>query len=82
MPLPAYLRVNNRCVPDTLLRDLRTSLLTNSHFANLIGRVHIISRKKLLEAASRKTPVSAKSLHIWYRIAKRASEESGVGFAR
>jgi len=49
-------------------------LLTSSHFANLMdpgAQVHVISRKMLLEAATRHTDLS-EPLDVWYRLAKKA----------
>jgi mRNA interferase HigB len=49
-------------------------LLTGSHFANLMkgrSRLHVISRKKLLEAAQKHRDLD-EPLDVWYRIAKRA----------
>src|SRR5208337_3780692 len=48
--------------------------LTNSHFANVMRgrlRLHIITRRKLLEAAE-KCGDLGESLDVWYRVAKRA----------
>ena len=45
--------------------------MTYSQFANLIGLVHVISRKKLLEAAGRHAGMGA-PLDAWYRITKKA----------
>ena len=45
--------------------------LTYSQFANLIGLVHVISRKKLLEAAGQHAGLGV-PLDAWYRITKKA----------
>lgn len=58
--------------------DRKESALTGSRFANLIGlesSLHVISRKKLLEAVAR-YPELAASLDAWYRVAKSASWSS------
>lgn len=52
--------------------------MTNSHFANLIIEgpgLHIISRKRLLEAAVKHGNASG-PLDVWYRIAKKSKWSS------
>ncbi len=49
--------------------------LTNSHFANLMveecPRLHVISRKRLLEAVEKHADLD-RPLDVWYRVAKKA----------
>jgi mRNA interferase HigB len=52
--------------------------LTCSQFANFIqaeAKLHVISRRKLLEAAQEHGDLSA-PLDVWYRIAKRVTWQS------
>lgn len=56
------------------VRDLRNCRLTNSQFANSMSeraQLHVVSRKKLLEAAERHGDAGT-ALDVWYRIAKKA----------